>query len=54
MADKSKNKYGRRRPVMVVGTAIVSVCLLILGWTGEIVGIFVGEGDVVRNIVLGT
>lgn len=53
MADKSKNRFGRRRPVMVVATAIVSVCLLILGWTGEIVGIFVGDGDLVRNTVLG-
>jgi len=43
LADKSKSKYGRRRPVMVAGAVIVSICLLILGFTGEIVGNFVTD-----------
>ena len=47
MADKSRSKYGRRRPVMVIGSLLVAVCLVVLGWTGEIVGLFVGEGEVV-------
>lgn len=59
LADKSKSKWGRRRPVMIGGTAIVSVCLLVLGWTGEIVGAFVTDVEVVSaifvtpNVVLG-
>ena len=49
LADKSRSKYGRRRPVMLAGAAIVGVCLLILGWTGEIVGSFVTEPELVSR-----
>lgn len=45
ISDRSTSKYGRRRPFMVVGSVIVGVCLLILGWTKEIVGLFVVDGD---------
>lgn len=47
MADKSKSKYGRRRPVMVLGSVLVGFCLLLLGWTGELVGAFVQEKELV-------
>jgi len=30
---------------MVLGSILVAVCLLVLGWTKEIVGHFVPEGD---------
>lgn len=30
---------------MVVGSIVVGACLLVLGWTREIVGLFVEEGD---------
>lgn len=30
---------------MVVGSLVVAACLLVLGWTKEIVGYFVEEGD---------
>ena len=30
---------------MVIGSFIVAACLLVLGWTKEIVGYFVEEGD---------
>ncbi|KAF1985959.1 MFS general substrate transporter [Aulographum hederae CBS 113979] len=47
IADRSKSKWGRRRPFMVVGAAIVSLSLLVLGWTAEIVGLFVAaDGEV--------
>jgi solute carrier family 45 protein 1/2/4 len=49
LADRSKSKYGRRRPVMIGGTVIVTFCLLVLGWTKEIVGIFVSEKELVRS-----
>lgn len=32
---------------MVIGSTIVAVALLILGWTGEIVAFFLGDGDAV-------
>ena len=30
---------------MVIGSVIVAACLMILGWTKEIVGCFVQEGE---------
>ncbi len=30
---------------MIIGSIIVAVCLMVLGWTKEIVGYFVEEGD---------
>ena len=44
LADKSTSKWGRRRPFMVGGTALVCVCLFALGWTTEIVE-FLAPGD---------
>ena len=36
LSDKSRSKYGRRRPFMLAGTAAVVVCYLVLGWAKEI------------------
>ncbi|KAK5087986.1 hypothetical protein LTR05_002202 [Lithohypha guttulata] len=41
MADRCTSKYGRRRPFMVGGSAVTSLCLILLGWTKELVSIFV-------------
>ena len=30
---------------MIVGSVVVAVCLLILGWTKEVVGMFIEDGD---------
>jgi solute carrier family 45 protein 1/2/4 len=45
IADRSKSKYGRRRPIMVIGSFVVGVFLLVLGWAKELVAHFVEEGD---------
>jgi solute carrier family 45 protein 1/2/4 len=34
---------------MMIGSLIVAVCLVILGWTKEIVGIFIGDPDMVKT-----
>lgn len=47
LADNSRSKWGRRRPFMIGGALIVAVCLLVLGWTGEIVRLFVTEPETV-------
>ena len=47
MADNSKSKWGRRRPFMIGGSLAVGFCLLVLGWTKEIVGMFVTEPGMV-------
>ena len=52
IADKSTSKHGRRRPFMVVGSAIVGLCLLVLGWTRELVAIFVSDGDFKSNVTI--
>ncbi|KAG9250033.1 major facilitator superfamily domain-containing protein [Emericellopsis atlantica] len=39
LADASTSKYGRRRPLMLLSTAMVAVCLFVLGFTKEIVGL---------------
>lgn len=46
-SDKSRSRYGRRRPYMMAGTVAVFVCYLVLGWTQEIVAFFVGEAELV-------
>lgn len=37
VADESTSKWGRRRPIIVVGSIIVALSLLVLGFTKEIV-----------------
>lgn len=49
LADNSRSKWGRRRPFMVGGAVIVALCLLVLGWTAEIVGLFITEPDMVGH-----
>lgn len=41
ISDRSTSKWGRRRPFMIGGASVVAACLLLLGWTTEVVGLFV-------------
>ena len=50
LADNSRSKWGRRRPFMIGGSLIVAICLLVLGWTGEIVRLFVREPETVGGL----
>jgi solute carrier family 45, member 1/2/4 len=43
VADRSRSKWGRRRPYMVVGTVVVILCMLLLGWTEEVVSFLAGK-----------
>lgn len=49
LADRSKSKYGRRRPFMIGGALVVAMGLLVLGWTAEIVGFFIPESELVSG-----
>ncbi len=49
LADSSRSKWGRRRPFMIGGTIIVGFALLVLGWTAEIVGIFIEDTNLVSR-----
>lgn len=50
LADRSTSKFGRRRPVMIGGTILVSMCLMVLGWTREIVALFVSDEALVSPL----
>ena len=52
IADKSTSKWGRRKPFMVIGSLIVGVCLLLLGWTSELVSLFVPPGDTQTDLTI--
>ncbi|CAI4216745.1 unnamed protein product [Parascedosporium putredinis] len=45
IADQSTSKWGRRRPLMVVGSVITALHLFLLGFTKEIVGFFLPESE---------
>lgn len=49
IADESKSKWGRRRPLMVVGSIVVAISLLILGFTREIVGFVVADDEAAKR-----
>ena len=42
-SDRSRSRWGRRRPFMAVGAVMVGICLLVLGWASEVAGIFVAD-----------
>jgi solute carrier family 45, member 1/2/4 len=43
VSDRSKSRWGRRRPFMMAGAVMVGACLLILGWASEVASIFVAD-----------
>ncbi|KAF2272295.1 uncharacterized protein EI97DRAFT_462079 [Westerdykella ornata] len=52
IADRSKSRWGRRRPFMLGGTVLVSMFLLLLGWTKEFVRFFLKEKEAVRQATI--
>ena len=52
IADRSKSKWGRRRPFMVLGSFLVALCLFVLGWTKEIVALFVSDVETAKTCTL--
>ncbi|RJE24360.1 Sucrose transport protein [Aspergillus sclerotialis] len=52
IADRSRSKWGRRRPFMIGGSIVVAMCLLVLGWTSEIVGKFVKDAEKAKNVTI--
>lgn len=52
VSDRWTGKWGRRRPFMVTGTVGVVVCLLVLGWCGDLVGLFVSDEDRKRSLTI--
>ncbi|KAJ4303002.1 hypothetical protein N0V90_001893 [Kalmusia sp. IMI 367209] len=52
IADRSKSRWGRRRPFMVFGTVLVCFFLLLLGFTKEVVQHFVKEKEAVKSATI--
>ncbi|KAK3330224.1 major facilitator superfamily domain-containing protein [Apodospora peruviana] len=52
IADGSRSKWGRRRPVIIIGSVIVALSLLTLGFTKEIVAAFVSEKRLARLLTI--
>ncbi|RAH83767.1 sucrose transporter [Aspergillus japonicus CBS 114.51] len=52
IADRSRSKWGRRRPFMIVGSVVVAMCLLLLGWTTEIVRMFVKDAEKAKSATI--
>ncbi|KAF8242379.1 MFS general substrate transporter [Wilcoxina mikolae CBS 423.85] len=52
IADRSLSRWGRRRPTLLIGSLSVAVALLVLGWTREIVGVFIPSGDAATTITI--
>ena len=52
LADNSTSRFGRRRPYMMLGTAICMSAMLLLGFTRAVASIFTGwDNDSVRLLV---
>ncbi|KAF3015665.1 hypothetical protein E8E14_012637 [Neopestalotiopsis sp. 37M] len=52
IADESRSRWGRRRPFIVVGAIVVALSLLVLGFTQEIVGLFVSDEEAAKTITI--
>ncbi|EAW09442.1 putative sucrose transporter [Aspergillus clavatus NRRL 1] len=52
IADRSRSKWGRRRPFMIGGSVLVALCLIVLGWTTEIVSLFVKDAERAKSVTV--
>ncbi|KAL2132296.1 hypothetical protein VTI74DRAFT_3983 [Chaetomium olivicolor] len=52
IADESTSKWGRRRPIIAIGSVIVACSLMALGFTKEIVASFVSEPAVAKRLTI--
>jgi MFS family permease len=52
IADEYKSRWGRRRPFIMVGAVLSAVSLLILGFTKEIVALFVSDEDTAKTFTI--
>ncbi|KAI3329136.1 major facilitator superfamily domain-containing protein [Xylariaceae sp. AK1471] len=52
IADKSTSRWGRRRPFIMIGAVISALCLLVLGFTEDIVGFFVPDKKSAQHLIV--
>ena len=52
LADSSTSRFGRRRPYMLLGTAICVVAMLLLGFTRDVAAVFTGWDNTAVSLSL--
>lgn len=52
VADRCTSRWGRRRPFMFIGTILVGLFLLLLGWTKEVVKMFITDPAAVKSATI--
>jgi solute carrier family 45 protein 1/2/4 len=52
IADESTSKWGRRRPIIAIGSLIVACSLMALGFTKEIVTSFVSDPHAAKTLTI--
>lgn len=52
VADESTSKWGRRRPIIVLGSIVTALSLLTLGFTKEMVAYFVTDKETARILTI--
>ncbi|KAK3310373.1 major facilitator superfamily domain-containing protein [Chaetomium strumarium] len=52
IADESTSKWGRRRPIIAIGSLIVACSLITLGFTKEIVASFVSDPHAAKTLTI--
>ncbi len=52
VADQSTSKWGRRRPIIAIGSVIVGCSLIALGFTKEIVASLVSDPQTARTLTI--
>src|ERR1700750_2489207 len=52
LADKSKSAWGRRRPYMLGGSVVVCFCLILLGWSTEVVAMVMPHSQAATSLTI--
>lgn len=51
IADNSKSRFGRRRPIILAGALLCCCAILLLGYTKSVASIFVPSGSLTHNVL---
>ncbi|CAG8839694.1 4140_t:CDS:2, partial [Racocetra persica] len=52
LSDNSTSKYGRRRPYIVVGSLAVVLSFVSIGWTREIIDLFITDDKTAKTAAI--
>lgn len=52
IADENTSRWGRRRPLMMAGAAVVAAGLVLMGFTRELVGLVIAHDEQARRTTI--